>query len=848
MARANAGDIVLTTGLDNSKLVKELDKLEKELYDEQIDLNIINIDYESAKRQLDLINKDLEQQKNKQEEINEKIKEQQAIIDKNRTKTENGWKITGDINEYRGAINEMAKLRSILDETFGPIDKLLDAWDKQFDIVNKIELKLQKQNNDIEDTESKIENVKNQMTEASNVDISKNMNKANSSLDKIAKSVSHLGLRLLGINSLYGMISQSVSRVQDQNPQFATFMQAIQNMLDVVISKLMSMIEPFLPRLLPMIEKVLTLIFKIAEALDKTLGPVIDAIIDAIEWIIDAFGWLIDGLLSLLGIDVSHETEQFAKDINEASKGLKNTNKEVAKLRKQLLGFDEMNVLNSETGSVGALGTVLTGGTKNYDKTIDKVSDDLQTFINDLDKFEDYNVTWGFTTPQGALTGGIGWDKYGQDLVKYWKQFNEFYDTARSISEKNGVVTIVGRTGETIQLTREELDGLIDDLNKKVISKKNLNSWLKIQKAFQDINVKRYSITQKAIAQGFKDATIEYKDGLVNVRLATGETITYTEEEFDKLKQYVYSVGVEIANDAAETGSKVEDNFWSMGEEGKDSADKAEEEWNWAFGEIEGNSDKKTKNIQGGWLGVGTAIINKSAGVSGAVTGAFTEIESSSNTNAKNTKNNWLNSIDTIIEKLNGNDKGSLVNTAIDVFNTIANYPPSEKEKKNMFSGIQSAIDNLNKNPLKVKIQAFLETTGMMKTIKQLSNVSGWLGSPWKKLYEQLLKLGYHEAKGGIHYFAKGGLVNLPKLASGGLINRPGKGVPLAVGGVAGERGREAILPLTDTQQMQYLGREIAKHVIINLTNVTELDGRQIAIATAKVMNDMQFQSNGGVI
>ena len=90
-------------------------------------------------------------------------------------------------------------------------------------------------------------------TKTSNIE--NRLKSMNNSLEKVGKKISRIGLKLLGINSIYGMISSSVKRVQDDNPQFATFMQAIQNMLDVVISKLMTMIEPFLPKLLPLIEK-----------------------------------------------------------------------------------------------------------------------------------------------------------------------------------------------------------------------------------------------------------------------------------------------------------------------------------------------------------------------------------------------------------------------------------------------------------------------------------------------------------------------------------------------------------------------------------------------------------------
>ena len=56
---------------------------------------------------------------------------------------------------------------------------------------------------------------------------------------------------------------------------------------------------------------------------------------------------------------------------------------------------------------------------------------------------------------------------------------------------------------------------------------------------------------------------------------------------------------------------------------------------------------------------------------------------------------------------------------------------------------------------------------------------------------------------------------NIPYLAKGGIINQPGRGVPIAKGG---ENGPEGVIPLTDSQQMALLGEAIGKYVTINAT------------------------------
>ena len=83
---------------------------------------------------------------------------------------------------------------------------------------------------------------------------------------------------------------------------------------------------------------------------------------------------------------------------------------------------------------------------------------------------------------------------------------------------------------------------------------------------------------------------------------------------------------------------------------------------------------------------------------------------------------------------------------------------------------------------------------------------------------------------------------SLPRLAVGGIVNMPGRGVPIG-GAIAGESGREGVIPLTDSQAMETLGATIGKYININLTNITKLDNRQIAKEQKKInaQNDFAF-------
>ena len=72
----------------------------------------------------------------------------------------------------------------------------------------------------------------------------------------------------------------------------------------------------------------------------------------------------------------------------------------------------------------------------------------------------------------------------------------------------------------------------------------------------------------------------------------------------------------------------------------------------------------------------------------------------------------------------------------------------------------------------------------------------------------------------------------IPRLAKGTILNAPGRGVLVAGGtALAGEAGREAYLPLSDTQLLEELGSTIGKYIKIN-ANITNTMNRKSYLKT----------------
>lgn len=84
---------------------------------------------------------------------------------------------------------------------------------------------------------------------------------------------------------------------------------------------------------------------------------------------------------------------------------------------------------------------------------------------------------------------------------------------------------------------------------------------------------------------------------------------------------------------------------------------------------------------------------------------------------------------------------------------------------------------------------------------------------------------------------------NLPRLAVGGIVNMPGRGVPVG-GAITGEAGREGVIPLTNSQMMAQLGEAIGRYVNINATVPVYVGNRQIAREIKKISADSDFAFN----
>ena len=167
----------------------------------------------------------------------------------------------------------------------------------------------------------------------------------------------------------------------------------------------------------------------------------------------------------------------------------------------------------------------------------------------------------------------------------------------------------------------------------------------------------------------------------------------------------------------------------------------------------------------------------------------------------------------------------------------------TNKETQAIAANIKDINDvNLEKKELVVDVKA--NTNSFKLSMKQVADsIKSWasgIGGGFSVLWDKLI------GGGGGRGFATGGIGT--GIGLGAIVNNPGKGVSIGGGNIAGERGREGIIPLTDPRAMAELGQQIGRWVSVNLDITNQIDGRVLNRRLEAIKNESNFTTNGGVL
>ena len=175
---------------------------------------------------------------------------------------------------------------------------------------------------------------------------------------------------------------------------------------------------------------------------------------------------------------------------------------------------------------------------------------------------------------------------------------------------------------------------------------------------------------------------------------------------------------------------------------------------------------------------------------------------------------NKISALDEKINYLNGT-----LETNTENMNDLGSETESSKNKVN---DLFSAINNLKDKAVKILVNG--DTSGLKGALNGIFDSP--LLAPIKNVFENITGFKF------------------PKLAVGGIVNNPGRGVPMG-SYIAGEAGREGILPLTDSNAMAQLGQEIGKWITVQNVSNTYLNGRLIQRQIDQASKDKNFETNG---
>ena len=492
-------------------------------------------------------------------------------------------------------------------------------------------------------------------------------------------------------------------------------------------------------------------------ALIKALEPAIKAVANVLVKIIDFLAKIMQYTAYIIyawtGYNIFEKAtpEAYAKYFEEAQENSKKTAKNAKEIKKQLAGFDEMNIL--------------------HDTSQNNKDESNGYFAPNID-FSKINE---FKPPKW-----LEWIKNNGELIKNiiiaigvafagWK-------LAKLVSDLVGITGSLGLLGQIgivavgVELLYTALTGreLISDISEIIKGLKDLEKIRKQQseqakKAQKDTESLIKTYHEVADSTGVtKEQTEQYINTLINGIKTNNELI----ESMEKQKSWLGALNGDnkkITNSQNEYNKVIDIQVAELRD---------------LYNEGKLNSDQ-TKQY--------TELLKKQIDKTMEASGKLA-------VNSKEYENNRtkVNELKGELEKITGKK--------YDIQSSFAKPDTSRFEKgiKNVINSISSFFSNLNP-----------------------------------------FGTGFFSGFG----FAKGGIV-VPKLARGGIINMPNRGVPLT-NAIGGESGKEGVIPLTDSQQMALLGEAIGKYITINATIVNSMNGRVLNRELQKIQNQSNFATNG---
>lgn len=776
------GWITIGTKLDTNQFDKQITELEKKMKKEE-DKKIV------LQTKLSNQQEELEQAKRKTDELASSYQKLKAIQEQ--------------VANGRATPQQFAKMQD-LQNTYGSLEQIGNSFDKALTKQNAIQEKVEQTkmqydsiNSKVSEYQSKINKLNLQRHEAEVSRLKDSFSGVGNSIENAIHKVGKLALGVFGIRSAFLAVRRASSDLASYNPQYAANLEYIRY------------------------------------ALTQLIAPVLEYIVSLAKTVLAYINYIAN---AWFGVNLFANAS--AKSFNKVKQGIGGANKQAKELQKTLTGFDEMNILNSSsTGGGGGVGGAVGPDFDLADLNAVEIPDWIKWIANNKD------IVIGAIKAIAAaflifktlkifgLLDGIGTAISG--MIGKLTLFRKFLLGA-------GIATIIIGIVKTIEAvikwikdpTWENFKGVLQGLatilagigvTLLAINASNPFGWIALAiagitylgtstKSMVDVMeelVQKYDKEYQK-AQALKEAEDKLREARERLKNATNDymnAVDNAEEAEKRLKEAQDNTGISIDDllqkmdsenltykDLNENQRKVYKAYMNN----KDAQDKLKtstEEFNKA-------TDEQTDKLNT-LIGEYMATSSSTEDYKERVVKAYQE--------GKISAKDAANAISIALAGMDGKTR--------EVF--TQNIPNEIREGLNP-NNYQSIANNF---------------TGWWNDVfNKVNSKFSILGSALQNLKSKMTNIGNVNVG-----FSTGGYVT--KMATGGLVNMPNKGVPVA-SAIAGESGTEGIIPLTDQQAMAQLGAEIGKHVLVNLTNITSMNGRVISRELKNISSEQDFAFN----
>lgn len=304
------GYLKIKTKIDNSEIPKGVQDLENKIKKVQTENSKLSKEERGLQEEVNAYKK-LQVEADK---YNQKLKELKAKKQEMFNNNKN-LAVGTDTSEYAKVKADIDNINMKYKQTVAEIDKQFSKMEKIHSKLDKIKSKQNENNDKISQYKLKIESIKTQHIENS-------INNVGKSLSNQISKISKMALGIIGISTAWGAVRSAISLVSQYNSQVATDIDYMKYALANALA--------------PIVQKLISMAF--------TLLSYLNAITTA---------WF--------GINLFSNST--AKNFQKMKKSASSTAKSAKEIQKSLQGFDEMNVLqdNSGKGNSGNTG----GGTSN---------------------------------------------------------------------------------------------------------------------------------------------------------------------------------------------------------------------------------------------------------------------------------------------------------------------------------------------------------------------------------------------------------------------------------------------------------------------------------------------------